>query len=147
MSSDHLLQCGRLYGAVRYDVRAPIEQVWHCHCSMCRKLHGAIFVSIGLVKRAYFALSGEDNMGMHKNWPSVLRRFCKTCGSQIISESDKDLYMVELALGSLDPDQTPGHADDKKLHIYWESKIAWYEPADDLPKTREYGDPLDDSQP
>lgn len=28
-------------GAVRYSARGPITDFSHCHCSMCRRLHGA----------------------------------------------------------------------------------------------------------
>ena len=32
-----------LCGAVRYEVSDPFEEMHHCHCSKCRKAHGAAF--------------------------------------------------------------------------------------------------------
>jgi hypothetical protein len=32
-----------LCGTVRYELRATIESLCHCHCIMCQKAHGAAF--------------------------------------------------------------------------------------------------------
>lgn len=34
-----------LCGAVRYEVTDLLEQVAHCHCTMCQRAHGAAFVT------------------------------------------------------------------------------------------------------
>ena len=37
-----------LCGGVRYETTAPLQGASHCHCSMCRKAHGAAFGSYGV---------------------------------------------------------------------------------------------------
>lgn len=43
-----------LCGAVSYEIDAPIESASHCHCSQCRKAHGAAFATYGKVRREAF---------------------------------------------------------------------------------------------
>ena len=45
-----------LCGSVRYEVRGLLEPASHCHCSMCRKAHGAAFGSYARVQRNDFVL-------------------------------------------------------------------------------------------
>jgi len=127
-------------GAVRYELTKPVAEVSHCHCSMCRKLHGALFASFGTVSLNDLSITGEENLGTHRSSPPVARRFCTRCGGQVMSESDGNTDVVELALGTLDPGQAPGHDRSREIHIYWESKVPWYEPGDDLERVNRMGD-------
>lgn len=34
-----------LCGALQFSVRFPTKWVAHCHCTMCRRAHGAAFVT------------------------------------------------------------------------------------------------------
>ena len=36
-------------GAVRYRVTSAAKRTFHCHCLMCRKLHGAVYVTFSTV--------------------------------------------------------------------------------------------------
>ena len=48
-------------GAVRYQADGEISDLSHCHCSMCRKLHGAAFATFADVARNGFRwIAGED---------------------------------------------------------------------------------------
>ena len=139
--ADRTLTGGCLCGAVRYTSNKPVHDVKHCHCSMCRKAHGALFVSFGIVPSDGFAfVKGEANLGDYESSPGSHRLFCRTCGGQVINRVDKWPDQVFVALGSLDADQTPGHAQGHERHIFWESRVGWYETGDDLPKDTEYGD-------
>ncbi len=40
-----------LCGVVRFEVDEFLPQVAHCHCSMCRKFHGAAYATIAGVRR------------------------------------------------------------------------------------------------
>ena len=51
-------ECGR----VQYEVDGGISDFSHCHCSQCRRLHGAAFASFGGIPRDKFRyVSGESN--------------------------------------------------------------------------------------
>jgi len=124
-----------LCGNVRYEIRGALGRVTHCHCSRCRKAHGAAFGTYGRVNRADFTLtSGESDIASYRSSPDVLRTFCKSCGSalQFIRESKPESFA--LAIGTLDDD--PGIRPS--LHIFVGSKAAWLEINDGLPQHTTY---------
>ena len=51
-----------LCGGIVYEVNALEPKMGHCHCSMCRKFHGAAFATYGEAKRENFraAFHGFD---------------------------------------------------------------------------------------
>jgi len=52
-------ECAR----IRYEADCEITDFSHCHCSICRRLHGAAFVSWGGIARNKFTYaSGESNL-------------------------------------------------------------------------------------
>ena len=55
-----LLAGACLCGAIRYEVEGPLPAPIHCHCSRCRKHHGAPFAtSVELAPNAFHWLAGE----------------------------------------------------------------------------------------
>jgi hypothetical protein len=120
-----------LCGSVRYEIRGPLGRVTHCHCSQCRKAHGAAFGTYGTVNRVDFKfVSGEDDLAAYPSSAGVLRTFCRRCGAtlQFIRESRSQTF--SLALGTLDDDPgvRPSH------HIFVGSKAPWFELTDTLPR-------------
>ncbi|UTN73684.1 GFA family protein [Pseudomonas aeruginosa] len=68
-----------LCGAVRYEIDAPIESASHCHCSQCRKAHGAAFATYGKVRREAFRyVAGADAVAEYHSSPGVTRTFAAT---------------------------------------------------------------------
>ncbi|TAJ79286.1 GFA family protein [bacterium] len=107
----------------------------HCHCSMCRKAHGAAFGTYARVNRTDFTLlSGEDHIASYRSSAGVLRTFCRSCGStlQFITEARADSFA--LASGTLDDD--PGIRPS--YHIFVDSKAPWFEITDELPQHAAY---------
>jgi hypothetical protein len=124
-------------GTVRFRVDAPPHDIYHCHCSMCRRCHGTIFATYALVpKDRIVLLAGAGNLTTFSSSPGVDRQFCRTCGCQLfieVAESpDLRWYMPGVCDGH------PGHAKSQEKHIFVESKVPWYEIQDDLPKIVEY---------
>ena len=120
-----------LCGSVRYEVRGSLGRAVHCHCSMCRKAHGAAFGSYARVESKDFALlSGADELASYQSSAEVTRTFCKRCGSTLQFISTKRPGSFSLALGTLDDD--PGV--QPSLHIFVGSKAPWFDIADALPQ-------------
>ena len=46
-----------LCGKVRFELAGPPQFINHCHCSMCRKVHGAAFGSLSARRRARLSLA------------------------------------------------------------------------------------------
>ncbi|MBF3200109.1 GFA family protein, partial [Pseudomonas aeruginosa] len=94
-----------LCGALRYRLSSPPRALSHCHCSQCRKAHGAAFASYGSVPVADLHIDrGADLLAAFSSSPAVLRRFCSRCGSPLFwSRSEGEFAdWVSVALGSLD---------------------------------------------
>ncbi len=123
-----------LCGGVRYEARAFASAMTHCHCSRCRKAHGAAFATYARVEHADFKfVSGADEVASYRSSPDVLRTFCRRCGStlQFVRESKPEGFW--LAVGTLDDD--PGIRASH--HIFVDSKAPWFEITDGLPQHAE----------
>lgn len=127
-----LYQGGCLCGQIRYEISQFEPKMAHCHCSMCRKFHGAAFASFGSVQRENFRwLQGETELVAYQAPNGTVRRFCKQCGSSLtFADSADALELIEIALGSLD---TP-LVQQPDAHIYVGSKANWSVLADGLPQ-------------
>ena len=74
-------------GAVQYEVDGDIFDYSHCHCSQCRRLHGAAFASWGAVARDKFRyVSGEAALQTYASSEQIDRVFCRICGSNILAD-------------------------------------------------------------
>ncbi len=123
-----------LCGAVRYRVDGIIDEASHCHCSQCRKAHGAAFGSYGHVRhRDFTLLGGADAIARYQASAHATRTFCRHCGSTLQWIPTRDAGHFALALGTLDDD--PGARPAR--HIFVGSKAPWYTITDDLPQFAE----------
>lgn len=122
-----------LCGVVRFEVDSFDPQAGHCHCSMCRKFHGASFATIASVPRAGFRWTGgEEALKAYSAGNGTTRRFCRHCGSSLTFASPRteEEDVVEVALGAMD-DEIPVRPS---AHIYVGSAANWTVLCDDLPK-------------
>ena len=134
-------QC--LCGLIKYEVSEIEERMAHCHCSMCRKFHGAAFATLGEAKRHNFKwISGEKYLKSYFAPNGTIRKFCENCGSSLIFVPSNDAgELVEFSLGTLDSD-----IDLKPdAHIYAAFGAKWFEISDDLPKYSEGRDSEENS--
>jgi hypothetical protein len=73
-----------LCGDVRFEIVWRPQSGSHCHCSMCRKAHGAAFGTYAAAKAAEFRfVSGEDRITRYRSSAEVVRAFCARCGSTL----------------------------------------------------------------
>jgi hypothetical protein len=137
-------QC--LCGNVKFVVGSATSNMAHCHCSMCRKLHGSLFATFYNVESVDFT-SGTDFIETYESSPGFIRTFCNCCGSPL-PEKAPNSHEYYVPAGLLNED--PAVRADK--HIFVESKAECYHITDDLPQEQHYGDGdlsrvIDNSQP
>ena len=139
-----ILHGGCLCGSVRYEIRAPLGTAEHCHCSMCRKAHGAAFsTNAPVATEAFIVTSGAESIREYQSSANRQKCFCARCGSQLfIRRLDKPAFTV-VTLGTVDGD--PQARPER--HVFVASKAPWYEIADALPRFRIYPgfEPKDDA--
>jgi len=124
-----------LCGEVRFEIGGTLSDASHCHCSMCRKAHGAAFGTYAAAQAADFrVVSGEERITRYRSSAGIARTFCARCGSSLqwLRESKPDV--VDVALGVLDDD--PGVRPAR--HIFVGSKAPWHEIIDHLPQHATY---------
>ena len=122
-------------GTVRYTIYEPARSTDHCHCSMCRKIHGALFASFSQVSEDKFTVDrGKENLVNFDSSPQVHRKFCKTCGCQIYIAEDQCPGLILFTAATLDGGAHPGHPEDAVKHIWVGSKVTWYNIANDSPQ-------------
>ena len=78
-----------LCGGVRYEIAGTLSGTLNCHCTMCRKAHGAAFRSRARVNAADFRwVQGEELVTYYESSPGTHRGFCRVCGSPLLSRFD-----------------------------------------------------------
>ena len=110
-----------LCSGVKFEITGPLSHALNCHCSKCRKQHGAAFGSRVRVQISDFKwVLGEDLVTFYESSPASFRGFCRVCGSPIINkfnsgsayaERDPDApsrYSVAIATLDDDPGVRPG---------------------------------------
>ena len=120
---------------VRFEIKSDPKALTHCHCSQCRKAHGAAFASYGSVPRAdLHFIQGAELMTAYRSSESVIRQFCSRCGSSLFWSKSLGEYAdwISIALGTLDTSIT----SDKQRHIEVASKASWYEIQDQWPQAQ-----------
>lgn len=121
-----------LCGGVHYETSAPLQASSHCHCSMCRKAHGAAFGSYVSVRREHHRfVQGQALVRTYPSSARVTRTFCSVCGSPLLWHSeDSHADWVAVPLGTLDTafDTPP------QKHIYVDSKAPWVVICDGFPQ-------------
>lgn len=126
---------GCLCGKVRYEIKASAKSVEHCHCSQCRRAHGAFYASGALFDAsAVEIVSGEENLSIFESSTGNWRKFCSTCGCHLFMTVDDFLDEIYVWVASLDGGAHPGHPADKEVHIFVGSKVPWEQVADGLPQ-------------
>ncbi|MFT6408452.1 MAG: hypothetical protein ACJAQ6_001871 [Arenicella sp.] len=122
-------QC--LCGDIQNEADQVADKMGHCHCSMCRKFHGAAFSTFGSAANKDFRwLSGENLLQTFVADNGTKRKFCSQCGSSLIFESAEGNGLVEFSLASLGT--SPALSPD--AHVYMSTKVDWLTIDDDLPK-------------
>lgn len=118
-------------GTVRYALRsAPFDAGW-CHCRTCQLNSGApamIFASVPAGDLVFTC--GEAAVRRFKSSSFGNRLFCGACGTPIAMQVDHQPETIDFSVATLDE---PG-AIAPGFHIFWRSRVPWFNPDDDLPK-------------
>ena len=118
-------------GAVRFQLLLPTLFCLHCHCTMCRRSHGAGFVTWVGVSRGSFELTrGRDQLARHESSDHGSRSFCRVCGSSLFCESTQHPDQVDIVLANL-----AGRIDrEPEMHIHYSDRADWVSTGDALPR-------------
>ncbi len=120
-----------LCGRVTFEVVEPVKWCGHCHCDLCRRAHGAPFVTwFGVTTEVFQLTGGEPDLRWYHSSEEAKRGFCGTCGSTMFFSSSRWADEMHIALPFM-------HGDISKnpsVHVYWDRQVQWVTVADDLKK-------------
>ena len=116
----------------KFEVSGDFGNMTDCHCSMCRKAHGAAFATfVSCGTGDYEILEGKDLVCSYKSSQQGVRKFCKVCGTNLPIPFGDQVY---IPAGILDGD--PGVRTS--AHLFVGSKAPWVDIADDAPQHKEF---------
>jgi hypothetical protein len=117
-----------LCGSLRYEVAGSFQSLTHCHCSMCRKHHGAPFASTLEAAASNFRwISGEGSLSSYASSVGRVRSFCEVCGS-VGPTPVGDRVLLPAGNSSGEVGAPSG------VHVFVGSKAPWHVIADSLPQ-------------
>jgi hypothetical protein len=120
---------------VAYEITGELGPIYNCHCSKCRRWHGAAFRTRATIESSQFKwLRGDDLLSCFHSSELVVKHFCRVCGSNLISTYDDQPEKIGVPLGGLD--QAPSNRPEG--HIFAGSKAPWYEITDGMPQYEEW---------
>ena len=116
---------------IRFEIELPTIFCGHCHCSMCRRSHGAGFVTWLAVSRSQFKiLDGGDRLVRFQSSDHGSRSFCDACGSTLFCESGRHPDQIDIVLANMD-----GPIDrEPEVHVYFSDRAPWVSIDDTLPR-------------
>jgi hypothetical protein len=105
--------------------------VAHCHCTCCRRAHGAPFVTwAGFASGQVTVDADAQPPTWYASSPGARRGFCGRCGSPIFFESERwpgETHVARaLFIDALDREPS--------AHVFYETHVPWLQLGDDLPK-------------
>ncbi|MEY4577856.1 MAG: hypothetical protein RL701_2559 [Pseudomonadota bacterium] len=124
-----MLTGGCYCGFIRYDTSGRPTCETNCHCSICRRVSGAAFVTWFTVPKSTLRfLSG--NPTKFSSTERGKRTFCPRCGTPLTFEHADFPEFVDITTCSLDqPERLP-----PKDHTQTRTSLAWVEVNDALPR-------------
>ena len=122
---------GCMCGRVRYLLNsAPFDCGW-CHCRTCQLTSGAPAMVFASVPEGDLEWTkGAEAVRTVKSSSFGHRAFCGECGTPFLMKVDHQPETVDFSVATLDDPAAiaPG------FHIFWGSKVTWFEPGDNLPR-------------
>lgn len=125
------IQGSCLCQAVRFACTLPSKWVAHCHCSLCRRSHGAGVVTwAGFPATQVTIVDMDGKLRWYESSPGAERGFCSQCGSPMFFRSANwpgELHIARALFA--DPlDREPA------VHVFYGTHVDWLTLGDDLPR-------------
>jgi hypothetical protein len=129
--TQQLIHGACLCGAIHFEVVLPSLWCGHCHCTQCRRYHGAGVVTwVGFAEEKFHLTRGEQSLRWYASSAAAQRGFCGECGSSMLFRSERWPGEIHIALANiLDPiDREP------EGHTHFATHVDWLPLADELPR-------------
>ncbi|MCH2357626.1 MAG: GFA family protein, partial [Pseudomonadales bacterium] len=115
-----MIEGGCFCGKIRYTIDPGEYPIVNCHCSMCRKISGAPFVTWIVVPRESLKYLQGSPRALNSS-AKGRRQFCSDCGTPLSFHATDRLTDIDVTTCSLDdPDSyIPTRAGHEELKLKW----------------------------
>tara|TARA_Y100001970_G_scaffold288855_1_gene417441 strand:- start:109475 stop:109849 length:375 start_codon:yes stop_codon:yes gene_type:complete len=114
------IEGGCFCGSVRYSLEKNNYRSSNCHCSMCRRISGAAFVSwMAIPIRCFEYIQGEPKKLISSSHGT--RYFCQDCGTPVVCLLEEYPEYTYITICSLDRPQD----FEPKGDMYTEDRLPW----------------------
>lgn len=117
-------QC--LCGAVEFELKGEIPNLYQCHCSLCRKVTGSSAnAALRIAADQFNWQKGEQQISEYVTDGGFKSHFCGSCGSPVPNlTANNDAYWVPVGL------LEDGGKLDLVAHLFVGSRASWDTVAD-----------------
>ncbi len=74
---------GCICGAVRFTAVPQGKSMHVCHCAMCRRWSGGLYMAVDCGQMSSVQIDGEDAIAIYRSSGHGERVFCSKCGSNL----------------------------------------------------------------
>ena len=108
---------------IRFEITPPTNWCAHCHCTMCRRTHGAAVVTwVGVPEEQLSITGGEESLRWYASSEDSRRGFCPRCSSSLFFRSQRWPGEIHVVLACVE-----GEIDRKpEGSAYFESHPHWF---------------------
>ena len=118
-----------LCGLVSYEVSGPLLSADNCHCSMCRRQHGAAYATYAdVIPEDFRWTAGKEQVKVYEVESGGGWCFCTECGSTLAGTLNGVITSVTLGTISGEVGIEP------QCHIFVDSRASWHRINDSLPQ-------------
>ncbi len=124
-------------GANQFQLTEPAVDTHHCHCSICRRVNAAPFVTWSIFPRSGFKWTKGPQLHTFHSSATVHRNRCTNCGSNVTVDLDAipdKLFVNRSNFSDIKAD--PGHPPATLRHAFWPDRVPWLEINDNVRKTQ-----------
>ncbi|MDK1289998.1 GFA family protein [Pseudoalteromonas umbrosa] len=120
---------------VQLEINGSIDNIIHCHCSLCRKSSGTAYATNGFIDTSSLKIvTGQELVNAYAFKPGRLRHFCRNCASPLFSSNVDLPEKLRIRLGILDSDINERPAS----HNFMASKANWDQINAQIPHYEEF---------
>ena len=111
-----------LCGEIKFRADLPSKWCAHCHCSLCRKAHGAGYVTwVGFAATQVSIIDEDQKLVWYESSPGAQRGFCQQCGSTLFFRSERWAGELHIVLANIDDDIDR----QPQANVYFDNHVNW----------------------
>ena len=117
-----------LCGDLRFEAQLPSKWVAHCHCTMCRRAHGAPVVTwVGFKSETVRIQDPQSRLRWYASSPGAERGFCDHCGTTLFFRAERWAGELHIVRSNFD-----GPVDrEPQVHVHCDTQVPWLQLGED----------------